>query len=131
MPRSLQKVEPYTDVPFRIQPNAVGDVGPTDALTAIRQSLFNILNTSPGQRSLNPNFGCNVRQYLFEPFDEETASRLGETIKNSFERFERRIRVMRVNVVLDEKNQIFEVQVFYFVPSLSVNDNVTVELQRL
>ena len=131
MPRSLQKVESYTDVPFRIQPNAVGDVGPTNALTAIRQSLFNILNTSPGQRVINPSFGCNVRQYLFEPLDDQTAGRLGQTIKNAFENFERRITITRVNVVIDEGNQTYRVTVFYFVPSLSVNDNVTVELQRL
>lgn len=131
MPRSLQKVEPYSDVPFRIQPNAVGDVAPTNAITAIRQSLFNILNTSPGQRSLNPEFGCNVRQYLFEPFDDRTASRLGQTIKNSFLRFEPRITVTKVNVIIDERNQLFEVQVLYFIPSLSVPDNIRVELQRL
>jgi hypothetical protein len=131
MPRSLQRVDAYSDVPFRIQPNAVGDVGPTDALTAIRQSLFNILNTSPGQRALNPEFGCNVRRYLFEQFDEQTASRLGQTVKNSFERFEPRIRITKVNVVIDEKEFSYEVQVFYFIPSLSVYDNVTVELQRL
>lgn len=131
MPRSLQNVEAYSDVPFRIQPNAVGDVGPTNALTAIRQSLFNILNTSPGQRVINPDFGCNIRQYLFEPFDEQTASKLGQRIKNSFERFEPRIRVVKVNVILDETNFSYEVQVMYFIPSLSVNDNVTVEFQRL
>ncbi len=131
MPRSLQKIEPYTDVPFRIQPNAVGDVGPTDALTAIRQSLFNILNTSPGQRIINPRFGCNVRQYLFEPLDEQTASRLGQTIKNAFINFEKRITVTKVNVIIDEDKQLFEVNVFYFIPSLSVSDNVRIELQRL
>ena len=131
MPRSLQRNEAYTDVPFRIQPNAVGDVAPTNALTAIRQSLFNILNTSPGKRVLNPEFGCNIRRFLFEPFDEATASKLGQSIKNSFERFEPRINITKVNVIIDERDGLFEVEVFYFVPALSVNDNVTVELQRL
>ena len=32
---------------------------------AIRNSIFNIITTIPGQRILNPVFGINLQKYLF------------------------------------------------------------------
>ena len=33
---------------------------------AIYQSVKNVFNTIPGQKILNPDFGLDLRQYLFE-----------------------------------------------------------------
>ena len=131
MVRSIEQVGTYTDVPFRIKPSASGDVLPTSSLVAIRQSLFNILNTNPGERSLNPEFGCNIRQYLFEPFDKTTANSIGNVIKTALGNYERRIRLLKVNIRMNHTNSSYTVKILYTIPSLSMRDGITIELQRL
>lgn len=131
MARSIEQIGTFTDVPFRIKPVASGDIQPTNSLVAIRQSLFNILNTNPGERSLNPDFGCNVRQFLFEPFDRQTANRIGQEIKTALSNYERRIRLLKVRIRLNYVNASYTIRIMYTIPPLSMNDGITVELQRL
>lgn len=131
MPRSIEQIGTYTDVPFRIKPIASGDIRPTNSLVSIRQSIFNILNTNPGERTLNPDFGCNIRQFLFEPFDKKTANRIGQEIKTALIDYERRIRLIKVRIRLNHANASYTIRIIYTIPPLSMNDNITVELQRL
>jgi phage baseplate assembly protein W len=66
---------------------------------AIKNSLFNLFTTIPGQKLLNPLFGLNLIQYIFEPCNKETAERIGETIYEGILRFEPRVEVKKINVV--------------------------------
>ena len=45
-------------------------------LQAIKNSIINIFLTSPGQKILNPEFGIDLRRYLFEPVNSSTAYRI-------------------------------------------------------
>ncbi len=40
----------------------------------IRQSLEILLTTSIGERFLRPEYGCDLRRYLFEPLDRNRGS---------------------------------------------------------
>jgi phage baseplate assembly protein W len=131
MPKSLERISVHSDVPFRMRISADGDIPPTDSLESLRQSVFNILNTRPGTRPLNPEFGCNFDVYLFEPFDNETASYIGDRAINSLERFEPRIQVLKATVIMDEENQEYQIQIFYRVRITNVQDSVRVSLQRI
>tara|TARA_R110002020_G_scaffold30367_9_gene95787 strand:- start:1571 stop:2092 length:522 start_codon:yes stop_codon:yes gene_type:complete len=46
----------------------------------IKQALINILNTSPGQKLLNPFFGLNLSHYCFDPITRITADHIARTI---------------------------------------------------
>lgn len=66
---------------------------------AIKNSLKNILATIPGERFLIPEFGTNLKQYLFSPVTQSTAKSIGETILRSIETWEPRVTVEHVKVI--------------------------------
>jgi phage baseplate assembly protein W len=131
MSRNLDVLDNFGDLPFSVSPNVVGDVVPTSTSVAIKQSLFNILHTTPGDRQLNPDFGCNIKRFLFDPFDEDTARRIGNSIKSALTVYEKRIQIQSIRVIVNEINESYEAAIFYFIPSISQNDNLRIELQRL
>jgi phage baseplate assembly protein W len=66
---------------------------------AIKNSIVNIFNTTPGERFLIPEFGINLRRFLFEPVSDGVARTIGDTILYGLERWEPRIRVDKVNIM--------------------------------
>ena len=72
---------------------------------AVRKSIFNLFNTIPGQRILNPTFGLNLQRYLFTPTSEAVGYSIGNEILDGINKFEPRVRVKTVNVQSDEVNQ--------------------------
>jgi len=67
--------------------------------SAIRNSIINIFNTSPGERFLIPTFGSNLRAYLFRPVTQSTAQDIGNTVLNAVEKWEPRVIVENVTVL--------------------------------
>ena len=66
---------------------------------AIKNSLYNLFTTIPGQKLLNPFFGINLIQYIFEPCTKETAELIGQAIYDGITTFEPRVEVKKVQVV--------------------------------
>jgi len=44
--------------------------------TLIKNNLKQILTTEPGERVMLPDFGCGLRRYLFEPFDNNLIEKI-------------------------------------------------------
>ena len=58
----------------------------TQTKTTIEQAIYNLKNlllTAKGERLGHPEFGCEVRDLLFEPIDENINDRVEEKIKES------------------------------------------------
>lgn len=91
----------YSDLDFRfiVNPNT-GDLALKKDAEAIKQSIMNILLTGRGERPFNPDFGGNLRAYLFENFDAVTQAAMENVIVNSLRNYEPRVRVD--NVVIDD-----------------------------
>jgi phage baseplate assembly protein W len=66
---------------------------------AIKNSLFNLFTTVPGQKILNPFFGLNLIQYIFEPCSKDTAELIGQAIYDGITTFEPRVEVKKIQVV--------------------------------
>lgn len=86
---------------------------------AIKNSIFNLFNTLPGQKILNPLFGLNLVQYLFQPLNETTALLIGNKILEGISTFEPRVTVQSINVVVDEANAQYIVTLVLSVPSIN------------
>ena len=64
----------------------------------IRQSMRIILETSPGERVMRPNFGCGIHDLVFEAIDSTTIQRIKSTVEEALRRCEARIEVLSVGV---------------------------------
>jgi hypothetical protein len=60
--------------------NLIQDLKTSDNLDAIRNSLINLINTSPGQKILNPQFGISFGDLLFLPVSRERGEVIAQTI---------------------------------------------------
>lgn len=87
-------------------------------LGAIRNSIVNLFLTSPGDKILNPEFGMDLRDYLFMPTSESVAGLINDTISRNINVFEPRIALQRLNVVPDYDNQQYTINMTVVVPFL-------------
>lgn len=64
----------------------------------IRQSIFIILETAPGERVMRPNFGCGIHEMVFTALDSTTIQQIRSTVQEALRRCEARIDVLAVTV---------------------------------
>ena len=53
----------------------------------IKNSVKQLLLTEKGERLMLPNFGCNLRKYLFQPLDEQLFESIKREIQYSFSNY--------------------------------------------
>ena len=53
----------------------------------IKNSVKQLLRTEKGERVMLPNFGCNLKRYLFQPLDETTFNNIRREIETSFNNY--------------------------------------------
>jgi len=91
---------------------------------AVKQSVKNIFNTTPGEKLLNPLLGLDLKQFLFSPITERTANNIGRMIVEGLVEQEPRIAVKKIKVegvISHEAYYISFVVVFPNLESRSVN----------
>lgn len=62
----------------------------------VRQSIFIILDTEPGERLMLPEFGCGLRRFLMQPNSAATRAEIERTVATALDRWEPRIREIDV-----------------------------------
>jgi len=79
------------------QPRQVG-VNMSHRVEDIRQSIRLILETTLGERVMNPEFGSEVQRFVFAPINPQTMADLGRAVHRALMLWERRIRGLDVQV---------------------------------
>lgn len=64
----------------------------------VKNSVKQLLLTEKGQRVMLPNFGCSLRQYLFQPLDEITFEGIRKEIQTSFANYIIGARLVKISV---------------------------------
>jgi phage baseplate assembly protein W len=98
---------------------------------SIKQAINNLILTNKYERPFNPNFGCNLRKYLFEPMNSFTASSIENEIKMSIENYEPRVRLIDVVATPFEKQNAYAVTVEFYIVNSSVPVTLTTLLYRV
>jgi hypothetical protein len=71
---------------------------------SVRQAVLLLLTTSPGERVMRPDYGCNLRSLLFSPNDDTTAGLAIHYVRQALQRWEPRIDVIAVDASADPDN---------------------------
>ena len=83
---------------FPVQPGSDGALDYADGPDSIRQAIWIILDTEPGERVMRPSFGCGLRRYLMKPNTAATRALLQLEVQQALGTWERRIDVTQVDV---------------------------------
>ena len=82
-----------------------GKLGMVSDEQDIRESLLMILSTLPGERVMQPTFGCGLRALLFESVDDSLKMRIKDAIVRAVALFEHRVEVELVAVHTNALNE--------------------------
>ena len=83
---------------FPVKPGANGRLAFIGGEEKIRQSIWLILSTAPGERQMRPEFGCGIHDLVFEPNTTALHGLVQTRVRESLTRFEPRIDVTDVRV---------------------------------
>ena len=91
----------------------------------ITQSLYIILSTTPGERVMSPEFGCNLNQITFKTLNERTRQEITSLIEEAVLNYEPRITLE--DVVVDMKDPLeglVEVTLHYRIRTINIRTNI-------
>lgn len=81
---------------FPIGLDAHGRVRMAAGEEGVRQSIWTILSTSPGERIMRPDFGCGIHDLVFDVNSPGTATAVSGAVRDALAVWEPRIDVLDV-----------------------------------
>ena len=91
----------------------------------VRQSLYILLHTEPGERIMNPEYGCPLRQFLFETPTLTRLTQLQQVVERAILRFEPRVIAGKVRANTEQINDgLLLLEVDYTVRTINSRHNV-------
>lgn len=93
---------------FPVSINLNGGVSSSQFEENVRQSLFVILGTAPGERLNRPRFGCRIHDLMFAPNNPVTAARAEVFCEEAIYKFEPRVEKVSCRALpnADEPNRL-------------------------
>lgn len=76
-----------------------GGMAMVEGTAAVRQAVFLLLSTRPGERVMRPEYGCHLDRLQFAPNDETTAGLAIHYVRQSLMRWEPRIEILFLDAV--------------------------------
>lgn len=113
----------YSDLDFGLKKDAAGKVVIVKNKDSITQSIKTILSTTPGERLFLPEFGSNLKEYVFEPLDFSTTELIIGEIEIALERWEDRITVVDITVEEEPDENVLKISIDYSISATGAVDN--------
>lgn len=91
-------------------------------VNAVKNSLRQIFTWQLGERIINPDFGSDLKKYLYEPITDENQERIVAEIRQCVLRWEPRVvidRVVRTTQVDDIENNTVKLNIYYRIKGLN------------
>jgi hypothetical protein len=86
---------------FPVQADHQGNVALSEGETNIRESIRIILGTAKGERVMQPEFGCEIHDHVFDSVDGTTLTLVEGSVEDALVRWEPRIDVGEVTARRD------------------------------
>lgn len=90
----------------------------------VLQSIQVILSTQPGERVMQPSFGCELSQFLFEEIQQGVITRIQNVVSEALLYHEPRIRVNQVEVTPSQTPGLLMINVDYTVRQTNSRSNL-------
>lgn len=81
----------------------------------IKNNLMQLLQTQPGERVLLPEYGCNLKKFLFSPLNITTKQNIERQVRTSISKYLTsvvidNIKIVEVDEVGPDNNQVINIQ---------------------
>jgi hypothetical protein len=86
---------------FPIAPDENGHIITASGADSIRQAIWTILSTAPGERPMAPAFGCRLQEMVFGLNNVSLAGAAEAAVREALVRWEPRIDLLAVTAVAD------------------------------
>ena len=80
---------------------------------SIRQAIWIILATAPGERIMRPDFGCGIHDLVFAVNDVTTRTRVAQQVRDALVLWEPRIDVLDVTVETKGRGELLLINIQY------------------
>jgi phage baseplate assembly protein W len=119
--------KPGTGVGVAIPFNAPGVFKTTyTTQDSIKYNLINFFLTNQPERYLNPLFGGNLRQFVFEQITQNNLTFLQESIQIQLTNFFPNVIVEKLDVTSNDDSNTVEINLYYSIQDTGINDNIQV-----
>ena len=100
----------------------------------IEQSLHILLSTSLGERVMQPEYGCNLKDYLFEPLNSSVIGYIKDRVENAILYYEPRIIAEEISVTAQDSFDLIEgkftISVDYTIPETNSRYNYVFDFYK-
>lgn len=79
----------------------------------VRQAIWLILETEPGERLMRPSFGCGLRRYLMKPNNSATRALMQNDVTRALAAWEPRIQLQEVTVEAGDDPSLVLIRIRY------------------
>lgn len=121
----------YKDLAYKPSLTQSGDANFLENAKSVKQALLTIINTPIGSRLFEPDFGCDIRRFIFEPIDAQTKTDIKDTVEGAIGRFEPRVSLIQVIINETTSPDGFSIDVQYRLKEVNIRDSIVVNIQRL
>jgi phage baseplate assembly protein W len=93
----------------------------------IKSNLVNLLLTDIGERVMNPNFGCNLKRYLFENINDVNAEKVKNAVLSSVGYYIPEITINSIAITPNTDYNSVDISVNYVLNISQTSDEITVQ----
>ncbi len=91
----------------------------------IQESIAILLATSPGERVMQPSFGCGLKGMVFENIDESTITEIKDLVERALLFFESRITLDNIRIDVDQLyDGLINIHLDYTIRSINTRSNI-------
>lgn len=83
---------------YPVQLDQEGEIALSRYEEDVREAIWIILSTAPGERVMRPDFGCGIHEYVFAPNNTRTTGLVRFEVEEALTRWEPRIELEEVQV---------------------------------
>ena len=94
----------------------------------IKSNLINFMLTNNGERVFNPNFGLDLRSYVFENNTDLTSDEIEFKIQEGIADYFPQVSIENLTITPNEDANQINITVTYSIPQLGVDDSITIAL---
>lgn len=96
-----------------------------DDAESIKQSLYILFSTAPGERIMEPEYGCDLKALAFQRLNLSLETQVVNDIKKAVSNFEPRIELKNVKLLHDDEMfGCINISVEYLIKQTGANDSM-------